>query len=184
MNKKLITLTLSFGIFVLTTIMLGMAYVTYSNSEKTQRNRIVAKQVDNKNEQDAMWKTISQVAQVSEKDRSSLMELFNSYAQSRTGVGDSKAIMNWIKEAVPNVDTKTMVNLQNVIVAQRDGFKFRQKELLDFKREHDNMIDLFPSSLFVGGRGKIDVIIVTSTRTENAFKTGKDDDVNLFNSNK
>jgi hypothetical protein len=68
----------------------------------------------------------------------------------------------------------------NIIVSQRDGFKFRQKELLDLKREHDNLIDLFPSSLFVGSRGKIDVIIVTSTRTEEAFKSGKDDDTKLF----
>jgi len=36
------------------------------------------------------------------------------------------------------------------------------------------------TSWFVGGRGKIDVQIVTSTRAEAAFETGKDDDTDLF----
>jgi hypothetical protein len=132
---------------------------------------------------DAMWKNISQVAQVAEKDRQSLMELFNGYAQGRTGTGDNNAIVKWIKESVPQVDTKTMVNLQNIIVSQRDGFKFRQKELLDYKREHDNTITTFPNVIFASvlNRNKIEVVIVTSTRTEESFKSGKDDEVKLFN---
>jgi hypothetical protein len=70
-----------------------------------------------------------------------------------------------------------------IIVSQRDGFKFRQKEILDYKREHDNLLTTFPNIMFASilGRNKIDVVIVTSTRTEDAFRSGKDDDVNLFN---
>jgi hypothetical protein len=111
------------------------------------------------------------------------MEIFSSYAQGRAGSDPKTPMMNWIKEACPNIPSGTFDKLMNIIVSQRDGFKFRQKELLDFKREHDNLIDTAPSSFFVGGRGKIEVVIVTSTRTENAFKTGKDDEVELFPKN-
>lgn len=180
MNKSLIALIGIAGTFVLAIVIGLLMYVTYSNAEVRLRNAMVAKQKDNQNEMDAMWKNIAQTAQVAEKDRSSLMEIFNGHALARTGTGDNKAIFKWIQESVPNVDTKTFQNLQNIIVSQRDGFKFRQKELLDFKREHNNLIDTYPSRIFVGGRGKIDVVIVTSTRTDNAFKTGKDDNTDLF----
>ena len=72
----------------------------------------------------------------------------------------------------------------NTITAQREGFKFRQKELLDINRVRDTRLQGFPGALYAmicpGDHKKIDVVIVTSTRTENAFKTGKDDDVDLF----
>jgi hypothetical protein len=75
-----------------------------------------------------------------------------------------------------------MINLQNTIVSQRDGFKFRQKELIGFKTEHDNLISTFPNNIYASlfNRNKIDIVIVTSTRTEESFKTGKDDNVDLF----
>jgi beta-lactam-binding protein with PASTA domain len=180
MNKTLIAVLGLAGTFAVGLLLIVFMWMNYSNSEVRLRNAIVAKQKDNQNEMDAMWKNISQTAQVADKDRQSLMQIFNGYAQARSGEGDNQAIFKWIKESVPNVDTKTFQNLQNIIVSQRDGFKFRQKELLDLNREHDNIIDTYPSHLFVGGRGKIDVVIVTSTRTDNAFKTGKDDDTKLF----
>lgn len=182
MNKTLIAVLGFLGVGVLAAVMLFVMGISFHNKEVRLRNTIVNKQTDNKNEMDAMWKNISQVAQVADKDRKSLMEIFNGYADARTPQ-NAGSIMNWIKEAIPSVDNKTMVNLQNVIVSQRDGFKFRQKEILDLKREHDNIIDTFPNAIFAGflGRKKIDVVIVTSTRTEDAFKSGKDDDTKLFN---
>lgn len=184
MKKALIAVIGLFGVGVLLAVILLAMGVSFHNKEVKLRNLIVNKQTDNKNEMDAMWKNISQVAQVADKDRESLSAIFKDYATARAGSPDSKVIFNWIKEAVPNVqvNSDTFKNLQNIIVSQRDGFKFRQKEILDYKREHDNLIDTFPNNIFAAvlGRNKIDVVIVTSSRTEKAFETGKDDDVNVF----
>jgi hypothetical protein len=132
---------------------------------------------------DKMWKNISQTAQVTEEQKRALMEIFNGYATARAGTGDNGSLMRWVQESVPNVDQSVYRNLQNIILAERDGFARRQKEILDFKREHDNLIDTFPNNMFAAvlGRAKINVIIVTSDRTEKAFESGKDNDVNLFN---
>lgn len=183
MNKTLIALVGLVGAGLLAILIIVGMYFSYSNTEVRLRNTIVAKQKDNQNEMDAMWKNISQTAQVAEKERSSLMEIFTGYAQARQGGGESKAIFNWVKEKCPKVSPQLFSQLMNIITSQRDGFKFRQKELLDLKREHDNLMDTYPSRFFVGGRGKIEVVIVTSTRTDNAFKSGKDDDTQLFNNN-
>lgn len=187
MKKTFISLIGFIGVGILTTIIFLIIVANFHNREVILRNTITAKQTDNKNQMDAMWKTIEQSGQVALKDRESLSAIFKDYAAARTG-SDSKAVFNWIKEAVPNVqvNSDTFKNLMNIIVSQRDGFKFRQTELLDLGREHDNLIMKFPGNIFASilGRKHIDLVIVTSTRTENAFKSGKDDDVNVFGTQK
>jgi hypothetical protein len=180
MNKKQALQIGVAGTLLIAGIIILAGSITCSNREKSLRNAITAKQADNRNQMDALWKSIAQVAQVAEKDRQSLQDIFVNYAGARGGTNGNSAVMRWIQESAPNVDTKTFQNLQNTIVAERDSFKFRQQELLDLNREHDNCIDLWPSSMFVGGRSKINVTIVTSTKVEDSFKTGKDDDVDVF----
>lgn len=155
------------------------ASIGYSNAEKRQRNLITAKQRDNHSELDNMMKVIGQTAQVSQEQMKMLKEIIIGHAEARSGKGGG-SLATLVREVVPNVDTKTFQNLQNIIVASRNSWTQRQKELLDIKRVHDNLIDEAPSSWFVGSRGKIDVQIVTSSKAEAAFEAGKDDDTDLF----
>lgn len=167
---------------VLITGMGGCGYIiSIRNDDAKLRNLIAAKQKDNESEFDNMWKKIKSVAQVTEAQKDALKEIFVEHAKARGGVGNTK-IMTWLKESVPNVDLSTYNNLQNIIVGSRDAWTQRQKELLDIKREHDNLIDVWPSGLVLGmmGREKVDITIVTSTRTTEVFKSGKDDDVDVF----
>ncbi len=128
-----------------------------------------------------MWKTIAQTAQVTDAQKNALKEIFVAHAQARA-VESKNLLMAWIKESIPNVDTSTFNKLMAIIVGARDRFTMRQKELIDLKREHDILLDKFPSSMILSmlGRQKIEITVVTSTRTEDAFKTGKDDDVDVF----
>jgi hypothetical protein len=169
------------GTAVIAVLIVAIMGVSFYNQEVTLRKTIEAKQTDNKNQMDAMWKIIDQNAQVTEIQKNNLMEIFNGYASARTGANGSASLMKWVQEAIPNVDQSTFNNLMNTITAQRDSFKQRQTELLDLNREHDVLISRFPNVLFAGivGAKHIDITIVTSSRTENAFQTGKDDDVKL-----
>jgi hypothetical protein len=126
-----------------------------------------------------MWKKIQQVAQVTQTERESVERIIIGYADERTGAG-SGSFINAVREALPNIDNSTFTNLQNIIVSSRDRFANRQKQLLDLKREHDNILMTFPGSIFVGSRPRIEVVIVTSSRTQEAFQTGTDDNVNVF----
>ena len=169
-------------VLLVVALLIGGMWVSYNNQEIRLRNTINAKSVDNRQEMDNMWKKISQAAQVTDAQKNALKEIFVAHAEARGGVskGGANPLMTWLQESVPHVDTTTFNNLQNIITASRDSWTMRQKELLDLSREHNNALTLWPSSLFVGGRGKIDVTIITSSRTEETFKTGKDDDVNVF----
>lgn len=160
-------------------VLFGMS-VGYNNSDARFRNLAKTKQEDNNNEYDAMWKKIAQVAEVTEAQKDALKDIFEGYAKARTGSGEGGSVAKWIQESVPHVDTSTFNNLQNIIVSSRDRFTQRQKELLDIKREHDNLLDTALSRWFISNTTRIDVQIVTSTRTKKAFETGVDDDVNVF----
>lgn len=181
MNKLLLSFLGVIGAGLLFVCILFFMGIGFHNSEVKLRNLITNKQTDNKSQMDKMWKNISQTAQVTDMQKSALIEIFNGYAQARTGGGNNGSLMKWVQETVPNVDQTTYTKLQNIILAERDGFAMRQKEILDFKREHDNLIDTFPNNIFAAllGRNKINVVIVTSTRTETAFETGRDDDIKL-----
>lgn len=168
------------GVSILLAI--GVAFlwgVGVSNSEVRIRNAITAKQRDNQSELDNLQKKIGQTAQVTTAQTKALLDIIVGNAQARTQKGGSLATL--VHEAVPNVDVKVFQNLQNVIAAGRDSWTMRQKELLDLKREHDNVRTLFPGSLVVGSRPEIIVTVVTSDRAEEAFKTGKDNDTKVFN---
>jgi hypothetical protein len=155
------------------------AYMSYSNAEVRQRNLITAKQKENTTHLDTTLKTISQTAQVSQQQMASIKEIIVGNAEARK-VPNSGKLALMIHEAVPNVDAATFNNLQNIIVASRATFQRNQTALLDMSRVHNNMLTEMPSSWFVGGRPAVEIKIVTSTRVENAFETGKDDDDSVF----
>jgi hypothetical protein len=179
MNKLVIGIVGLVIVAVVGVVMVAGMYFSYSNTEIRQRNLIVAKQKDNQSEFDNMVKKIGQVAQVTQESMKMIKEIIVGNSTARGGGG---SLFKMVTEAVPNLDvsSQTFRDLVNIITASRDSFTMRQKEILDLKRVHDNIIDVFPSSMFVGGRGKISVVIVTSTRADEAFKTGKDDNLNVF----
>lgn len=170
------------SLFVVMFIMLSCLGISYHNEEVSLRNAITAKQVDNTNEFDNMWKKIAQVAQVSEKQKDAFKEIFSSYVSGRGTNSSDGQMMTWVKENVPNPNLSIYNEVLNIIVASRNSFTTRQKELLDMKRVHDNLIDQMPSGLFLGfmGREKINITIVTSSKTDKVFETAKDDDINVF----
>jgi len=180
MNKGCMVAIAAGVVLLIVVIVCGAFFVSTMNSEVKLRNTITAKQKDNESEFDNMWKKISQVAQVTDAQKNALKEIFVQHAQARNVGGGT--LMKWIHESVPNVDTSTFNNLQNIITGSRDAWTMRQKELLDLKREHDNLIDVFPGSMVCSilGRQKINVTIITSSRSQKAMQTGTDDDVDVF----
>jgi hypothetical protein len=51
--------------------------------------------------------------------------------------------------------------------------------LRDIKLQHDNLRLKFPTKIFVGGKPALDITLVTSTKTEDIFQQGKEDNINI-----
>lgn len=156
-----------------------LTYFNYDGQEIQLRNAVKAQQKSNEVSFDNTWKIIQQQAEVTDKYKDSFKEIYVELMQGRHYEAGGN-FMKWIKESNPNFDSSLFKNLINSISAERKTFERNQNKLIALKQEHDNVRTTAPGRYFVGRRPEIEIAIVTSTRTEKTFQTGKDDDTNVF----
>ena len=91
----------------------------------------------------------------------------------------------WVQQSNPTATfgevTKLYQELGRAVEAQREGFFIQEKVLQDIVRQHSNLIQLFPGSIYniFLGRQKLKYTPIKSTLTEQVMKTGKDDNIKL-----
>lgn len=156
------------------------AYISVSNTEKGLRNQFNAQNKNMEVVYDNTWKIIQQKAGVASEYKKSFAKIYPDLMAGRYGNARGGALMSWIQESNPEFSTKLYEDLSSSIEAQRNIFTHEQQKSIDIKREHDNLRTMFPTSLFVGGRPELELRLVTSQRTDEAFESGKDDNVKLF----
>lgn len=178
-NKGLLVAGLSLASVVIVGFLM---YASYSNAEVRLRNQIAAQQRKNEAVFDNTWKIIQQQAGVADHHKDSFRQIYADIMDARYSQSGGEA-MRWIQEANPQFDSSLFSKLMTSIEAQRTIFTREQNALLDLKREHDNLLQTIPSSIFVGSRSPIDVVIVTSAKTTQSFDSGQDNDVDLFKKN-
>jgi hypothetical protein len=180
MSKTAIVLSVLLGSVVVAGGMGFMTYIEYSNSEVKLRAQAKAQQKNLENVFDNTWKIISQQAQVAESYKDAFAKIYPDIMQGRYGNARGGSLLSFVTEANPTFEVKLYDRLQVSIEAQRTNFTNEQTKLIDIKREHDVLRTTIPASWFIGSRPELDIVIVTSTKTDNAFKSGKDDDTDIF----
>lgn len=179
MSKTIIALTTGGGILILGLILLFSVIGNFNGYTRLE-NLAKATQVDNQNVLDNTRKAIREAASVSDKEVEALTNIITGYADARGGntAGNGQLVtVGMVTEAVPTItEVKTLINLQNILVAGRKDWQFSQTRLLEIKRQADDMINMFPSGpiLKMFGKKEIEVVIVTSAETKENFKTGED----------
>lgn len=178
-NKSFIIIGGVIALFLLIYIPMSISYSNYANRTE---EAAIAKTQACKVDYDNMWKIIQQQAGVTEHYEESFKEIYTELIDGRYSTDDGKgALMSWIQEDNPTFDSKLFDKLMNTIESQRTDFSTRQKELISIGEDYNKNRVTFPASWFIGDRPRMDVTIVTSTKTEKVYETGIDDDVNLFN---
>jgi hypothetical protein len=165
-------------VLVVLMFMVGSFWISTQNRAVGLENLHGAKQKDNTSQFDNMFKKIAQSAKVTDMQKEAFKECIKAYVDGRGAGGGS--IFKAVNEAVPNLDQSNFANLINIVNSARDSWTRNQKELLDIEREHNNLRTMFPSSLVCGSRPALKSIIITSSRTEETFRTGQDNDIDLI----
>lgn len=156
-------------------LIIGMYWMSCTRSEVQLRNRVVAQQDVNKASHDTMWKILRDKAGVTSEYKEAFNEIYPKLIAGRYQ-DRQQLLAQFVKEANPKFDTSLYKDLMASIEAERHTFLREQKKLRDLKREHDTLLDQPPSSWFLSGRPHVEVVIVTSTSTEEAFESGRDDE--------
>lgn len=174
----------------------------YDTAIKTE-NTTKAQWMSNQNTYDAFWKTVKEVAQVPDKYKDDFKQLLVAETTAKFGPEGSKATMQWFQERQINFDSGMYRKVQDVIESGRQDFKRSQDELLDKQRKVADITQSYWGGVMAkhydfprelqglaapprdqDGDGKLTVLdypIVTSARTQKAFQTGQDDEVQVFN---
>jgi len=159
---------------------IGCSAVGWHNKAIALESQFKAQQKANEVEYDKVWKVIAQKAQIPGKYKEDFKDVYTGIMEKRYGSGQNGKMMLWIKEQNPEFDSSLYKDIMNAVEGQREGFARVQKQLLDIKREHDNLRQQFPSTLICGSRTELEAQLVTSGKTTETFKTGEENDVSLF----
>lgn len=176
-----------FTLLVITGFIFVAMYFSYTNKEVVLRTAVEAKQKDAAVIYDQSWKIVKKQAQVADKYESAFKKAYVDIMEARYDTDSSgKArgqLFNFVTEANPNFDIRLYEKLANSIEEQQVVFTQVQEELIDKWQAHKILINQQPGKFFlqtIGGVEEIKIKLVTSTKTEKAFETGKDDDTSVF----
>ena len=185
------------GVFVILGLMIVFWAVGLSNSEIKLKNRGNAQQESCAAYFDKVWKILQQQAQVTDQYKDGFKEIYTGLMEGRyanDGQGQGKeTFMKWIQESNPTFSPALYEKLMASIEGQREGFFIEQQKLIDIDREHKNMCQTFPNSMVVGKRHEIGyqedengkvikkgITIIKSLKTDDVYKSGQENDVELF----
>jgi len=179
MNAKFLVPVILIPILLIA-IYVGMS-ISYKNDEVQLRNEADAQQKNLENIFDRVWKIIQQKAQVAEQYKTAFKENYTVIMGERYKEGQSGgALFNFIREHNPEFSHELYADLSRAIESERINFSREQTKMLDIAKEHKNLIQKFPGSWFLSGVKSIEVKLVTSARTSEAFATGQENEVDVF----
>jgi hypothetical protein len=154
--------------------------VSLSNQEVRLRNQFKAQQKTNEASFDKMWKVVQQQSGVATTERETFKKAYSEIMSSTKGVVGEGKLASFFTQAKIDINSDLFAKLMNSIESQRESFHQDQKTLLQIKKQHDDVLQTFPGSLILAGRPELEVVVITSEKTEEVFSKGKEDDVDLF----
>lgn len=142
-------------------------------------------------------KKVKETAQVTDNYKNSFKEIFVGGIEGRYKDGGMGQMALLIQEANPALSPELYLQVQRVIEAGRNDFMRSQTDLLDKQRRFKTHLETFGGSVFAGftnmpkevagdlkpprdrdGDGRYTVLdypVVTSSKTQEVFNTGRDD---------
>jgi hypothetical protein len=180
MKAALITMGVVLGLIV----MFGISYAGAYNTANRLETGVKAAWTSNQNVLAQYSNKIAEAAQIPAMQRDDLKDVVTAALDARYGADGSKAMFQFIKEQNPTIDSTVYTQLQRMMEAGRDDFRLAQDKLIDQKRVYETKLGSLWTGTMMGVAGfprvPLDTYnIVINNRTEDAFKTGKEEAIKL-----
>jgi MFS superfamily sulfate permease-like transporter len=164
-----------------------MVKISYNNQEIGLRKQITAEQDIYQQNFDKQYKVVAQLVQVAERNveanKAAFKEIYPDLIEGRYSQGDG-TLMKMIKESNPQWDMKAIEDMyakvSTAIESQREDLYNQARKLRDLAREREALIEKFPGSWFISNQKPIEITLITSKNTKEVFKTGEENDIDLF----
>jgi len=179
---------IGFGVFATVVIMVSafffMNYVNATNYGAKMDASVKAQHQNCKQVLAQYGNKVQEIAQVPAMYAEDFKALISGAMEGKYGSDGAKAAFLWANDQNIVFDASLYKQIQVTIAAGRDHFENEQKKLLDIKRQYEGEINSFWSGMFLRWAGfpkvGLDTYnIVTSGRSEDAFKTGKEEAMKL-----
>lgn len=180
----------SIGAVIFTAILLISGYFNIQNTAVAKQENVRSHETSYNQEFDNMFKKIAQIAQIPDHAlqgaKDAFKEIYTPLVEGRYKDGRNDGLMRWIQESNPQFDTKDYYSLYqqlaNTIEASRDKLTNKGNEWISVVQDYNTYIKTVPASWVLSDSQfpREEAKIITSSKTEEAVKTGKDDDINLF----
>lgn len=182
MNKKKIMVgcLAVFLFFIVAAIIFAATLWGQRGEAVSLENKIDAQYQANKSDYDKMWKTFTEMAQVTELQAEQFKEVYTDLIAGRNQ--DDGLLFKMVQESNPQLGTEVYTNLQRQIAADRATFSNNQKKILDVINQYNTFIEHKAIIIaMLTGRQPLDSskYIITSERTDKAFESGKDESIDL-----
>lgn len=159
-------------------------YASFNNREVDLRTTFEMQMKNRTALYDKMWKVISQKAQITKAYDSSFIRIVNAAMDPRKdGVN---VMMKWVTESNPTLQANTVQelykDLSRTIESERNAFFEREETLASIQQQHSKFLRSFPNNFYniFMGRKELEYKPITSDRTDEVIRTGKDNDVKVF----
>ena len=152
--------------------------ISYNNQNVQLKNGVQAQQTVCAAHFDKMWKVLQQTAQVPDAAKEAFKDMYKPLIEGR--YNDSNLLMKWIQEQNPAFDFSLYANVQKAIESERASYFDSQKLLIDKQMAQKNLVQTVPGSWFLDKGDTVAIVIITSAKTEEAYRTGQENDIDLF----
>lgn len=185
MKNSVSIVLISVVIFIIITAgIVGSSYIGNYNYGNRAEKTIMATWEDNENILSQYSLKVMEIAQVPEIYKNNVKEIVTAEMSGRYGENGSSAMMQWLKEQNPELDSKLYIKVQQVMEAGRNEFQVAQTRLVDQKRIYNTNLGYLWRGFWlrIAGYPKInlnDYKVIVSEHTNEVFDTGIDKGIKL-----
>lgn len=165
-------------------IFLISTYASFNNREVDLRTTFEMQMKNRSALYDKMWKVIAQKAQITKAYDSSFIRIVNAAMDPRKD--GANIMMKWVQESNPTLQAGTVQELYKdlgrTIESERTAFFEREETLASIQQQHSKFLRSFPNNFYnvFMGRKELEYKPITSDRTEDVMRTGKDNSISVF----